>query len=349
MTFFAHQTRSVRVTIQPPDGPPIVVENLANNEGFEIDFDVARDMTPALGEVGIRIYNLPASLRAEIEAAQRRTPTDLDEILAGLGAPSGWQVFEAGIAQDGSSALAVGFPLIKLEAGFDGNLSLIAEVVGASISSRREDDTTYVTEIKAIDALDVSQYSRPITVFAPGTPTFDVLFYLRNACGLGSGNLSFPLWQALVGDSRLDDYYYSSMPGLEALAQLLDFLPIRWWIDGRDLYVLPKDGQPYPPGAPPPFVPDEPLTPDLLVEMPRVEDGGFVRVVCLLTPAALPGRLLTLSAAALGLGDLTAEEIGRAEIPPGLYRIESVGHSGTTTAEPDFDTVLMTKRVAFGS
>ena len=345
MTLIIHRTRSVRITIQPPEGQTIIVENLAFNEGYEVDFEVSRGMDESLGEATVRIYNLPASLRGALEAAQVRRPDDTDQILATLGLSAGWQVFGDVMSPTGTDALTVGFPLIRVEAGYDGSLSTLLDVVGARIVSSRESETTYVTEISGSDALDAVLYAKPTTVFEPGTPTYDVMTFLRLACGLGNGNVSQAQWSGIVGSSKLDAYYYSTTGGMDALKQLLDFLPLRWWIDGRDLYVIPKDGQPYPVGVPPPYVPDPPVTPDYLLAMPERVEGGFVEVRSLLTPAVLPGRLLLLSPAILGLDGATPEQIARVDVPPGIYRVESVRHSGSTAASGGFDTVAVCKRV----
>jgi hypothetical protein len=345
MVSFVHRTRSVRVTVTMPDGQVIEVDNPEYNTGVEIDFTVVRDMTPALGSVELRLYNLPAYLRGDLEAAQARKPDDLDQVLATIGQAKGWTVFGDSMAIDGSSALGVGLSLVKIEAGYDGAVSELIAVVGSRAVSERDDETTYVTTISGEDALDVALYARPTTVFEPGTPTFDVLRFLRIACGLGPGNVTAATWTAIVGDSRLAAYYYSAMPGLDALAQLLDFLPLRWWIDGRELYVIPKDGQPYPPGVPPPYVVGAVTIPDVLLERPRRLEGGFVEVRSLLTPAILPGRLFLLSATALGLEGAAPAEILRADVPPGLYRAEEVRHEGSTSAGGDFDTTIKGKRI----
>lgn len=345
MTIIAYKTRSTRVTVTLPDGQVLTVENLEGNNGIETDFEVKRDMSPALGSVSITMYNLPKWLRGDIEAAQARKPDDIDQILATLGQAKGWTVYQSQMADDGASALAVGLSLVKIEAGYDGALSTLIEVVGARAVSERIDETTYATTITGEDSLDAALYARPTTVFEPGTPTFDVMTFLRVACGLGNGNVTPAVWTALLGDSRLADYYYSQMPGLDVLAQLLDFLPLRWWIDGRELFVIPKDGQPYPPGVPPPYVPDPVTLPGIILERPQRLEGGFVEVRCLLTPSLLPGRLFLLSAAALGLEGATPEEILRADVPPGLYRVEEVSHVGGTGSGSGFDTVIKGKRI----
>lgn len=345
MSLLVHRTRSVRVTITPPEGDAIVVENLQFNEGFEVDFGVRRTMTPDLGEIELSIYNLPAVLRGDLEAAQVRKPDDLDEVLAVLGKADGWGVYTEGMDTGGADALANGLPLIRLEAGFDGDVSTVFEAVGARLVSERADEVTYVTSIKAIEALDAALYAKPVTVFPAGTPTFEVMNWLRIGSGLGVGNVTFANWSALLGDSTLDAAFYSTMGGFEALSQLLNFLPLRWFVDDRELWVLPKEGQSYPGGAPPAFIPGEPVVPDYLLERPRRIEGGFVEARFLLTPLATPGRLLVLSDVLLGLEGADPEEVARADVPPGLYRIEEVSHEGTTAAGGAFDTAVRLKRI----
>ena len=357
MPIIWHDTRSVRVTIVPPSFDPttfeaslgitgvadsIVIENLANNEGFEIDFSVTRSMDESLGEIELKIYNLPVGLRGELEAAQVRKVDDLDQILARNGQANGWEVFTGEVAADGASALAVGLPLIKLEAGYDGNVSELFEAVGATVDSSRADETTYVTAITAIEALDSIMYARPTTVFPEGSPTFDLVTWLRIATGLGQGNTTAAQWAALVGDSRLDSPFYANSGGFEGLKQLLDFLPLRWWIDDRQLWIVSKDGQP---GATaPPYLPTISVLTEPMVERPKRIEGGFVQMVTLLWASAIPGTIVPLSANSLGLGyNPTPAEIARAEVPPGFYRIEAVEHSGTTSASGDATTTCKLK------
>ena len=337
MPILWHDTRSVRVTIVPPEGDSILIENLANNEGFEVDFAVSRAMDEAQGSIELKIYNLPVGLRGELEAAQVRKVDDLDQILARNGQANGWEVFTGEVAADGSSALSVGLPLIKIEAGYDGNVSELFEAVGATVLSSRVDETTYVTEVTAIEALDSVMYAKPTTVFPEGSPTFDLMTWLRVATGLGQGNATAEQWAALVGDSRLDAPFYSSMGGFEALKQLLDFLPLRWWIDDRQLWIVSKDGQAG--SLVPPYLPTISTLTEPMVARPRRIEGGFVQMVTLLWPSAIPGTIVPLSSNALGLGyDPTPAEVARAEVPPGFYRIEAVEHSGTTSASGDATT-----------
>lgn len=344
MPILWHQTRSMRVTITPPEGPAIVIDNMEGNTGYEIDFEVRRTMTPELGEVSLSIYNLPADVRGDLDAAQVRQVTDLDQILAAPGVPQGWQVFGSTMAVDGASALAVGLPLITIEAGYDGAVSQVFSAVGATLLSKRADDTTYVTEITAIEGLDALLYSRPTTVFPEGSPTYDLVTFIRQALGIGQGNATAAQWTALLGDSRLDAPFYNDRGGFKALATILDFLPIRWWIDERELWIVARDGQPVPPGSPPPWLPGAVDLVEPLVARPERLDGGFVGVTTLLLPLASPGRLITLTPAALGLGfDATPAEIQRAEVPPGVYRIEEVAHVGTTSTGGDFNTQMKLK------
>lgn len=340
MPILWRNSRSLRVTITPPSGPAIVVENLRGNDGYEVDFGVLRTMDARDGSIDLRIYNLPKDLRGDLEGAQVRAPGDLDQILATLGVEPGW-----GIANSGpSSPGAAGLPTVKLEAGYDGALSELFEAVGVRVHSERQDDTTYVTEIKAIDAIDATLYSAPQVVFERGTNTYDVITFLRQVCGLASGNFTEAQFTGLVGVSKLDAPFIVESGSIEGLSKLLDFLPLRWWIDRRELWIVAKEGQPYPPGAPPAYVPEVMVLTQPIIEIPARMDGGFVGVKLLLDPAALPGRLLVLTAASVGLPiDATPQEIQLADVPPGVYRIEEVEHSGGTGQGAGYETRLKLK------
>lgn len=345
MPILWHETRSVRVTVTPAEGPAVVIENLSGNDGYEVDFSATRTMDPSLGECSVSIYNLPIEVRGAIESASVRAPDDLDQILSRLGNAQGWQVFGSGVDSDGDDAETVGLATVKIEAGYDGAVSEVFEAVAARVRSKRADDTTYVTTIEAVECLDAALYSRPETVFPAGSPTYDVMNTLRTYCGLGIGNATAAQWTALLGASTIDSPYYSaSTDGFEALAALLDFLPLRWFIDGRELWIVAKDGQPQSLTAPPPYIPETIALSEPLIARPERLEGGFVGVQTLMMPTALPGRLLPLSAAALGLESVpTPAQIRRAEVPPGIYRIEEVSHDGTTSAGGDFVTAMRLK------
>lgn len=355
MPILWHQTRSVRVTILPPEvvltrleeslgleSLAIVIDNLSGNDGYEVEFSVRRSMDDSLGSIELAVFNLPEGLRGELEAAQVRKPDDVDEILARLGPAEGWQVFTDSMADDGSSAAAVGLPTVRIDAGYDGNVSRLFEAIGARLESERADDMTYVTTVAAVEGLDAALYAKPTIVFQEGTPTYDVMNWLRGACGIGQGNVTPETWTSLVGESIIDAPFYSSgQGGLEPLKQLMDFLPLRWWIDDRQLWICAKEGQP---GGGLTFLPGVLELTEPLIARPKRLDGGFVEVQTLLWPVAIPGHVFLLSADALGVGyGITPGEAARAEVPPGYYRIESLAHEGTTSAGGDFTTTMKLK------
>lgn len=356
MPILLHQTRSVRVTIIPAYEEPtrleddlgisqrsIVIENMDGNNGPEIEASCSRTMSDTLGELSLSIYNLPIEIRGAIEAAQTRKVDDLDQILARVGQANGWQVFED-VSTGPADALAVGLPTVRVEAGYDGSVSRIFEAVGVRISSSRADETTYVTEVIGIESLDAALYGRPETVFSEGSPTYDVMNFLRQGCGLGLGNVTPDLWASLLGDSRLDSPYYSaSTGGFEALGELLNFLPLRWFVDDRELWIVAKDGQP---GAVQPYVNEVIRLSEPLVARPQRLEGGFVGIQTTLLPTATPGRLTWLTPEALGLGfSPDASAIARAEVPPGVYRFEQVDHEFTTAADGEATTTMRLKPI----
>ena len=354
MPILLHQTRSVRVTITPAydeatifdpgiDQRTIVIENMEGNNGPEIAMSCTRTMDDALGELSLTIYNLPIEVRGAIEAAQTRKVDDIDQILARTGKANGWQVFED-VTTGPEDATSVGLPTILVEAGYDGSVSRVFEAVGVRMKSDRPDGLTYETEITGIESIDAALYGRPETVFPEGSPTYDVMNFLRQGCGLGKGNATPDVWASLLGESRLDSPYYSaSTGGFEALSELLNFLPLRWFVDDRELWIVAKDGQP---GAAQPYINEViELTEPLTMRPVRLE-GGFVGIQTTLLPTATPGRLTWLTPEFLGLGFAPdASAIARAEVPPGVYRFEQVDHEFSTAADGDALTTMRLKPI----
>jgi len=108
---------------------------------------------------------------------------------------------------------------------------------------------------------------------------------------------------------------------------------LRWFIDDRELWLCGRDEVPTPGGVPP-WVVDEVGELDLLKGRPSLVDGGRVRLTTMLTPRLKVGRLVNLTAGGLslyaqGLAPSVAQVV-RAQVKPGLYRLDAVTHTGDT-------------------
>lgn len=347
MTYtFYRATRSARLTVTTPEGVTITVDNLVGDSGFSLEFEARRTMDESLGEFTVSAYNLPAEAIGVIESAQVRRIDDLDQILVGAGLQT------SQVASDGADALAAGFLVVELEAGYDGAMSRVFRAVGARSQSgyqgndsqsrgrdgrfvRSIGEVTHSTRIDAVDALDGVLLGAPTVVFPAGAPLFDLVDYLRRMAGLGPGNLTPLTLASIIGESKLSSPY--SLSGGEAglhLKNVLQYLALRWFVDDRELWICGRDDVPNPGGFPA-YIPDEVIEPDLLTTRPRRIDGGRVAADCLLCPRLLPGRLVSLTPAglALALQGLTPSEqaVAYAQVPPGLYRLDEVRHTGATS------------------
>ena len=342
------KTRSIRATITTPDGERIVVENLRADRGFRMSFDCMRSMTGEPAECTLRMVNLPPDVLGVLEAAQTTRVDDLDALLVGKALQS------AEVAADGSDALAAGFLLVEVEAGFDGVMSRVFRCIAARSRTEFEsDDVTLVTTISANENLDAAVLGMPSGSFTAGTPLFEVLDYLRRIAGCGPGNLSPANLDALIGVSRLDSpYHVSGGQALSLIATVLAPLPARWFIDDREIWMCARDGLPSPTGAVPWIADGPPEELEPLIGRPKTEDGGDVSVACLLCPRIRPGRLVRLTPAGLALAaqglSPRAAQVTRAKVRPGLYRVEQIRHSGTTG--PDrFESSMRLRAITLGT
>ena len=329
MTFaIRNKTRSFRVTVTPADGEPVVISNMQGDEGFAVEFRVTRTMDDKLGSLEVTFRNLPPDLLGPIEGAQVRRVDDIDAALAGV------QLFEDGPDQDGADAGPSGFASIDVEAGYDGNLTRVGRAVGCRIlSDREDDDCTNVTTIHALENLDGLLLGVPSQTFPAGAGTHEAFDYLRRCLALGPGNATVDLWTAILGVSQFQSpFHATSGDALELLRHLTQFLAVRWWVDDRQIWICGREGwanfgqvAPYLPGAPKQLPP--------LLRRPRRVDGGEVECVTFLAPDVAPGELVVLSDATLTFPGVTPsqQEILRADVPPGVYRVQVISHAGSSS------------------
>lgn len=323
------KTRSARLRLTTAEGEVVVVENLQGDEGFRIGFEARRTMDESPGEFTATVLNLPPDVLGAFESAQPSRIDDLDALLAGK------QLQSAVLADDCSDALAAGFAVVELEAGYDGALSRVFRAIGVRIDTAPDsDDVTLVTTLKVDEGAD-SVLSLVAASYPAGTPTFDYVDYLRRVAGLGLGNCNPLTFAAILGDSRLDSPVHSSggQP-LARLAECLKYLECRWFVDDRELWLCARDGVVSPTGALPWVADGPPEEPEPMIGRPRRVDGGYVDLTCFLCPRIRPGRLVRLTPGGLALAEQSLSPkqaaIQRAQVPPGLYRADVVTHRGTT-------------------
>jgi|GEM_PF-4700362 len=346
LSIFARD-KSVRLTVTIPGGKKIVTENMRGDEGFRMGFTAKRTMDDSPGEFEVEAYNLPSEILGALDAAQARKIDDIDALL------SGQTLQVSAVAPDSSDALAAGLLIVTLEAGYDGEVSQVYSAVGASTHTRSTDgNTTTVTTIKAVENLDGALLGLPMATFPAGSTLFELVDYLRRIAGLAPGNFSYTALAAILGagGSTLSTPYHVS--GGEALAHLrnvLQFLPMRWFIDDRALWICGREGVPNT-GLVPPWVVDQIEEPLPLLAPPQRDDVGRVVAECFLCTRLKVGRLVRLTAGGMALSmqglSPTLVQIQSAKVPPGLYRLDEVTHSGDT-GDGDF-TTRMLLRTAVG-
>lgn len=339
------RTRSARLRVTTPDGVSVVVENLQGDRGCSLEFTATRRMDEYPGEFSCTAYNLPANALGVIEYAQVRRIDDLDQMISGV-------ALQSGIVNDqGEDALAAGFCQVEVEAGYDGVMSRVFKAIGARLQTRRTGgDVTDETQIEAAEDLDAVLVGVPLRSFPAGSSTFELVDYLRGIAGLGPGNLTPANLAALLGESKLDSgYHCSGGQALSHLKNVLQYLPLRWFIDDREMWICGRDDQPNP-GNVPAYVGDEVGEPDLFLSRPQRVDGGRVRVECLLCPRVRVGRLVRLTPAGLALAlqglSPSAQQQAYALVPPGLYRLDEVTHRGSTSSGDWTTTMLLRPGVA---
>ena len=293
-----------------------------------------------------------------MEAAQTTRVDDLDALLYS-------KTLQAAVVDpDGADALAAGLLIVEVEAGYEGNVSRVFQVIGARATTtddfgsrgnqargrdgrfaRQLMGVTQRTSIDGDENLDGSLLGLPMATFPAGATLFEVVDYLRRLAGLGPGNLSYANFTQIAGDARLDAPYH--VAGGRALALLKEVLqyypPLRWFIDDREIWICARDGVPNPYGALAWIADGEPEEPEAIIGRPAKVEGGFVSVTCFLCPRIRPGRLVRLTAGGLALTEHgltpTADQVKRAQVPPGIYRCEEVEHRGTT-GPGEFQTTM---------
>lgn len=323
------RTRSARITVTTAEGQTVTVENMEANRGFAMSFSATRSMDSSPGEFQVTLYNLPDDALGLLEASQTRRIDDADALLVDIGLQT------AMVASDGSLANQAGFLTVELEAGYDGQVGRIFRAIGTRVESRVDDNlTTTITTITAHECIDGCLLGLPLRLFPAGTPTFELLDYLRQLAGLGQGNLTPATIFALLGDSRLSsEYVCSGGQALDRLDAVTKYLPLRWFTDDREIWFCGRTDVSGP-NQPPPWIVDQIEEPEILLRPPRRDDGGRIIVECLLCPRLRVGRLVRLTPAGLSLGlqglSPGLQAIQRARVPPGLYRLDELSHQGDT-------------------
>lgn len=341
------KTRSVRLRVTTPDGEVVSVDNLRADDGFRLGFSCVRSMSEEPGTAQVTALNLPPDVLGILEAAQATKVDDLDALLYSR------TLQVAQVDPDGADALAAGMLIVEVEAGYEGTTSRVFRVIGSRATttddygargSRGRDGrfakqlggVTQKTTIDGNENLDGALLGLPVATFPAGALLWEVVDYLRRIAGLGQGNVDLATFAQIAGNARLDSPYHVS--GGRALAVLKEVLqyytPLRWFVDDREMWICARDGVPNPNGALA-WIPDgPPEEPDALIGRPGKDAGGFVQVVSFMCPRIRPGRLVRLTTGGLALAEQgltpTAEQIKRAQVPPGVYRCERVEHRGTT-------------------
>lgn len=321
------KSRSVRLTVTTPDGQVVQVENRVGDTGYRMSFECKRGMDEDPGECVVQALNLPPRILAVIEGAQLTKADDLDALLVGK------QLQSAVVNAEGDDALAAGFLVMEVEAGYNGSYSRVFKAVGARCHSSPDgSDVTMVSTIRATENLDGALLGLPMATFPAGATLYELVDYLRSIAGLGAGNLSLATLTGIIGMSRLDSPYHVS--GGQALAHLrnvLQYLPLRWFVDDREMWICGRDEVPSPTGAVP-WIADG-LPEELPPIVGRVDrgDAGHVNLTTFMCARIRPGRLVNLTEAGLSTGmTLRASANLRAKVPPGLYRCDEVSHRGDT-------------------
>lgn len=325
LEFYA-ETRSCRVTVETPEGSKIKIENLRNDDGLHISFEAVRSMNEGPGSLTVQISNLPPDALAILENAQALQVDDLDAALANVLVGLQTSV----VAADGSDALAAGCLIVEVEAGYDGAVSRVFKAVGAKAETDRPDDLTTETTFRAVETLDGTLLGLPLQTWPRGTPVWAVVDDLRQLAGLGAGNLSAETFGEIWGDARLDSPYHASGgEAIRRIASVLEYSPVRWFVDDRQIWICGRDTIPNA-GNVPPYLRDERFKIPPIEGIPQRIPSGQLQVSCLLAPYLRPGRIVDLTPGGLGafaegLSPRLAEVV-RARVPPGPYRLDEIRH-----------------------
>lgn len=328
--------RVVRVRIQPPSGPPLVINPITPSPAgvqppaLHVSFSVSKSLTSEPQRASVQIVNLSKTTRDLIASFARRPPEVTSE---GLTVDS--RVFRG--------------TRVTLEAGYLG-ISPTVIFVGDLASARsRHVATEWLTSLELGDSEVALTQAECRRAFEIATPAIDVIRYAVQVLGMQLGPAPIPtaiaqyvLQKGFVAYGKARDTIDAILAGcapdlsqLNALARGVVTIgsffdaftgtapltnPVGWWAEDGLAYFLERGFAL--PAQPVVVSPEAEAGAVRLLERPERLDEGGVRVRMLLHPALRIGRPL----------QVISKELA------GSFRVEALSHTGDNRTGP-FESV----------
>jgi len=242
-------------------------------EDLDVKFKVKRSLQRSPGACELEVWNLTSSHRSEIADATR--------------------------------------PMVRVEAGYQEGMSMLFQGNERKTQHVR-DGADWITKITAGDGEHAVRTARASRSFGPNAQLRDVVSYLADAMGVGTGNTNeaiasasldqlstvFPHGTAIHGQAATELHRILLSAGLEWSIQegVLQILAQGQALNRQAVLLKPETG---------------------LVGVPAVEKANVVKAKALLIPDLVPGRLVRLES----------------QTATGTYRIQKAEYSGDTFGE----------------
>lgn len=271
----------------------VTIDTIETTE-HDVSFKVTKSVKPEPNKCELKIFNLNAKQRAQIEELQPETN------VAHVGAKK----LAAAVRRKATKGIGV-----KIEAGYQGKNSLIW------LGDLRTADSTFsspdwTTELKSGDGVKSWQNARVNVSYGPKTPVATVIHAIAKSMGIGEGNLAaviakkglatklVPQGTVVFGSARVQMTDWCNQAELEWSIQdgVLQFIDRGKKLDQTAIKLTPSTG---------------------LLDSPTVDVDGILTVKTLMIPDLRPGRLLVV-------------EAGRIH---GNYRAEQIVYDGDTSGK----------------
>lgn len=292
--------RGIAVEIVPPEGliirvnPARIIAPGSPLSQLRVVFSVEKSLSPDPNRGTVTMFNLKRETRNKIAGITKRVIdfTDALELdILGKKIMTGADVPGPGYIELIHRAASV--PLVRVLAGYRGNLGVVFEATAMRAEVRRDGSdwlTTLETTDGGLGAVAVAGKS-----FSATSSVASILDYLVKELGWAAGqvlSVANPLLPAKIRNTTMQRSHVLYGSALSALTEIMDGLDLDWWVDDGEFWILERDGTL--PGVPAVLNSVGGPTAALILDAPRRIEGDALEVRTLLTPTLRIGRRVEL-------------------------------------------------------
>jgi hypothetical protein len=285
---------------------------------LSFSFGVQRDKTLTPNNANVLIYNLSEDTRAELE-----------QLSGGFGQGSG-KAKTGSIAKPKKPKPGVaqapqdGGVTVRIEAGYGEHIGQIFFGVLRKVSSWKEGDGTWRTQISGGDGERSIATAKISRTFPTGTPLTSVVRVLVQTLGVGEGGLNSTLRALevggfLAGGKTLPKAITMHGDSATNLEQLMRSVGMSWSIQDGAFYAGPS-GTATVPGQGPLLTPETGL-----LGTPQIDKFGKVTGKSLLNADLLPGRVFRVESTRVTGNFICEKTAHRGDSSGGDWTVEWVG------------------------